>query len=514
MSWTRHVFIAAVWGSAAVLGACSSGKPPQDPLVVVGSRGEVAHARLEALKELRAEAPTDAVRRTATQRVYRDVAWTYGEPVGLRMAVLDAMITDPDPKSVDQAHETIKLMLPRERSLDVVAYLCRAAVDKGWTDCIPSLIRSYSRLPSQVGWVGVNEEKSRPERGAIEALSAGKPVDRVVFDAFLKPPDLAETYGLDWAQRFRADAWDLLARLDTDGSMRVQMLAEVPEEGADQLIKDIRRCVRELRAMPLTGDELKWLISLSDPKKPGNAAWWAEAAKAIASVGEDGRRGVLHLRHAEAIRWTAVKHPQRLNATRQELLSELRAKIGRRTIHQRTAESGEYRVHETMDRWESRLRWGDLISLLAIDEAVREPGVASALLTQAELDRKDTTTEYGGALMLRSALPKLSEAASKAPGEFIAMLFPPRAGQRQGDEKFIASDDMVGASDLALAHYHLHVQKTRNDEFAGPSPGDLIYAARAGRSCVVLTQVGTDRLDIDYYQPDGVVIDLGELGER
>jgi hypothetical protein len=148
------------------------------------------------------------------------------------LAVLEAMITDPDPKTVEQARETIKLLLPRERSPEVVAYLSRAAVDKGWTDCVPSLIRSYSRLPSQLGWGGMNEEKSRPERAAIEALSGGRPVERVVFDAFLKPPDLGATYGMDWAQRFRADAWDLRwSGLDTDGSMRVQMLADVPEEG-------------------------------------------------------------------------------------------------------------------------------------------------------------------------------------------------------------------------------------------------------------------------------------------
>jgi hypothetical protein len=365
-----------------------------------------------------------------------------------------------------------------------------------------------------VGWVGVNNESDRPERAAIHILAKGAPVERVVFQSFLKPPAQASSYGADWAQRFRADAWDLLARLDTDGAMRASMLSEIPEAGADDLVLDIQRCVRELKAMPRTGDELKWLMSIVDPKKRANAIWWGEAAKAIASIGEDGRSSVLALRHAEAIRWAAAKHPQWLQATRQELLSELRTRLGRRTIHERSAESGQYRVHEQLVDWEAKLRWGDLISILAIDEAIREPSVVRAFVTQAELDRKDDTTEYGGVLMLRSAMAGGASRPSQAADEWIAVLFPPRAGQREGDEKFVASADMIAASDQALAHYHMHAQKTRNSEFAGPSSGDLLYAARSGRACVVLTTLYEGKMDADYYQADGVVIDLGELGQR
>jgi hypothetical protein len=510
MKQRERFFHLGIWIAAAMLAGCASSKPPVDPLVTLASHEEVAHTRIEAVKEAETQAAADPTRRAANQRVFRDVAWTYGEPVPLRLAVLDAMINDPDPQSADQARETVKLLLPRERAQDVVAFLSRAAVAKGWTDCVPSLIRSYSRNPASVGgWTGWNEEKDRPERAAIEALSGGKPVERVVFDAFLKPPELAATYGMDWAQRFRADAWDLLARLDKDGSMRVSMLTELPEDSADPLLKDIRRCVHDLRAVPLTGDELKWLMSLCDANKRANGAWWEQASKAVASIGEDGKKSVLQLRHAEAIRWTSVRHPERLTATRQDLLSELRARLARRTIHQRSAESGTYRVHETLEHWENQLRWGDLITILAIDEAVREPGVGAALVTQAELDRKDTTTEYGGALILRAFLPKVV-----GQGEWVAILFPPRAGQRQGDERFIASEDMIANTDLALAHYHFHAQKPKNAEFAGPSPGDLVYAARAGRSCMVLTTIAEGQLDADYYQPDGVVIDLGELGQR
>ena len=70
---------------------------------------------------------------------------------------------------------------------------------------------------------------------------------------------------------------------------------------------------------------------------------------------------------------------------------------------------------------------------------------------------------------------------------------------------------MIEQGDRSLAHYHFHAQEPRNSSYAGPSPADLAYAARLGRTCLVFTSVGSDTLNADLYQPDGVVLDLGEL---
>ncbi len=95
-----------------------------------------------------------------------------------------------------------------------------------------------------------------------------------------------------------------------------------------------------------------------------------------------------------------------------------------------------------------------------------------------------------------------------------AILYPPRPGSRRGDHEFVASTDMILQSDDALAHYHFHVQEPRNSEYAGPSANDLAYSARYGRSCLVLTSVASGVMDVDFYQPDGAVIDLGEIVRR
>ena len=93
----------------------------------------------------------------------------------------------------------------------------------------------------------------------------------------------------------------------------------------------------------------------------------------------------------------------------------------------------------------------------------------------------------------------------------IARLFAPRPASRIGDERFVASADMLRSSDRALAHYHFHVQKWGNARFAGPSTDDRVYAWRQGRTCLVFTGIRKGVLAVDYYQPNGLILDLGEI---
>ncbi len=487
---------------------CSKGtKKADDPLLDVANRELSARARSEAVEPARAEVMAEPSRLANTQRVFKDIVWTASEPPVVRMAVLSSLLNDPDPRISEDARETVKLLIPKERSLPVMILVCRVVAEKGWTDCVPALVRSYSRPTDLIGWTGGIQEKDRPEREAIERLSGGRDVVDVTFELFLKPPPatLAPAFGVDWTERFRADCWDLLARLDMQGDRREAMLKSVAADTTDSLVINIRRSVDELRAVPRTGEELKWLTRLLDPTKPANAAWWEQARAAVGRLPSDA--GPLQLRHAEAIRWASVAHPQWLEASRGELLSMLERRLDGRRFHDREVEAARFRVRERLKFWADDLAWPDLLTILLVDEVVHQPGVTRMLASQAVLDRKDESTEYGGILARKNvglgAVPR---------EEWLAQLFPPRPGQRQGDERFVASDDMLTASDTALAHYHFHVQKERNESFAGPSPGDLGYAERFGRACVVLTSVGKGgRMDVDYYQPDGTVIDLGEI---
>lgn len=154
---------------------------------------------------------------------------------------------------------------------------------------------------------------------------------------------------------------------------------------------------------------------------------------------------------------------------------------------------------ERLSDWADRMSWGDLLTLLVADEAMGSDSVQRKLPDFVRLDREDTSTEYGGVIVTR------------ADGTFDAVLYPPRPAERLGDNQFVASVDMLEQQPTCLAHFHLHVQPRTGSPSAGPSRGDLVQVARSGRTGIVLTSVTSSVLDVDLYQPDAAVIDLGEV---
>ena len=486
---------------ASVLAACSGG-PERSKLNVVRDRAESASKRTQAVEDIRAEqsAAARAGEGAITPKdVYKEIAWTVSEPPRLRAAVVDALLNDRDPAVVTEAKEMAKLLLPKEITREVVVAICRNAGTKGWTDFAPAIVRAYSRpLP------GVAEE-DRVERKALTDLFPGQPVDDTVFSVFMTPPVVPPTEGIDWTMRYRADAWNVLARVDPDGKLRGAMLdAARPGAGSDSLVEALRAAKADLRTVPISGEELTWLASLRSPRRKENAAWWQAATAAVTKAPANE---VLRMRHIEPIRWAAANRPDALAMSRADLEQAVRARLKGREFHQRTVSEGTKNdgplKSELFDRRASELSWGDLLTLLIIDESIRQPHIVKAHFAQASSDRADKSTEYGGLLAFT---PVRSE-----PERAVVMLYMPRGAQRRGDTQFVASDDMIGASDLALAHYHFHVQTERNGEYAGPSRADLEYASRFGRACIVLTSIREGVMAVDYYQPGEVNIDLGGL---
>src|SRR5205085_1101237 len=131
-------------------------------------------------------------------------------------------------------------------------------------------------------------------------------------------------------EKIRTDAWELLGRLDKDGSKRAALLAGDDRlaginAAADPLLGDLRAAAHDLRAVPVTAAELEWARSLrgqGSAANPKNAAWWEEATAALARLTDDQIRG-LQIRHAEPVRWASRFHPEWLSADRGALKSEL-----------------------------------------------------------------------------------------------------------------------------------------------------------------------------------------------
>jgi hypothetical protein len=479
-----------------LLGGCRSEPRGEDPLTDIKNPRLSERQRVEAIERVWADAAAGRIDRTAAREDLKTVAWSASWPLSMRMAALKAITSDTSPEGSQDTRAMARLMLPREPDAEVVRFLSELAAGGGWQEVTPALVRSLSRRSSI-------PDKQRAEYGAIQRLNPAQPVERVVYGVFIEPPREEPAFGVVPAEKVRADAWDLLTRLDVGGAIRAELINSGEAVGP---IVDMRAALRDLRTLPLSGDEMIWLTSLRDQRDPRNGAWWQETASTIAKL--DARVTTrLQLRHLEPIRWAGVHRPEWLNASREELLKEVRGRLEGRTFHRRTRREHD-RIKPQPERladWEAHLTWADLLSILVIDEGLRPEDLRRALFAQADMDREDKTAEYGG-LLRTGAGAKPGAAAG-----FSVALFPPRPGTRQGDDQFVASTDMIAQSNHALAHYHFHVQSPRNAEYAGPSPNDLAYAARFGRNCLVFTSVSSDAMDVDYYQPDGVTLDLGEI---
>ncbi len=499
---TRVGIVAVLVVAAGAVFSCStSTRPDADhPLTRMRNPGLSVNNRVEALDEAWKLGEPGTPDRQMTREAMKDLVWSSATPLELRLRIMGKLLDSTDAAEAADAKNMAKLMLPRERSRTMVTLISDVAGSRGWSDFIPALVRSYSQRVEGV------TDALRSERVALDRLANGVAVEQLVFDVFVSPPPAEETYGVNWQDRMRTDAWDLLGRLDADGIMRVRLVTELKSKGIanDTVLTCLQTCFGELRAIPLTGEELKWAIALRNEKKAENVAWWAEAASAVAKTNFDVT-GPLQLRHIEPIRWAAIHQGGWLNLSRAELKSELLARLEKREKNTRSNETpNSGRVYqEQVDAWDDKLRWGDFLTILVLDEALKESTLPAQMLRHAELDRRDTTTEYGGVLRVADI--------SEAPAQFSAVLYPPRPAQRAGDTQFIASDDMIAASDRTLAHYHFHAQSMSNRIYAGPSLADILYARRMGRSCLVFTSVKDGALGIDYYQPNGAVIDLGEM---
>lgn len=499
-----HRFIAPLAGVlvATLLAACSAPTKTATPMLDTRNPDLRLSARLEAADLAWSSASGAPESREKAREIFKSLVWSDATPKPLRLKLAEHLLNDNSPEGLADSESFVVLRLPTERDRSLVGLMSLAAARNGWTDAAPSLVR---KLADPVPGV---EDAERIEALALQRLYPGKPIDRLVFDIFLgRTADAAEGSPI-FDERVRTDAWAVLSRLDPDGATRRRLVLDrssVATGAAATILADLRAAVGELGVTPSTAMELEWLSRLREAEETDDRRWWRRAAELTDNLSRDQRSG-LALRHLEPIRIAADTDPALLRASRADLFAMLESRLDGRPRHRRTAELDglQGRSPERPADWESELVWGDLLAILVIDDAVSTTEFARVMLQQAELDQRDRKTEYGG------VVEAVNDAMGRA-GDVRAVLFPPRPRDRVSDERFIASQDMIEYSDRALAHYHLQVQKDKNFKYAGPSSGDLRYAALSGRSCVVFTSLGRDRLGVDYYQPDGATIDLGEI---
>ena len=510
--------LAAAICISAGLSGCASSSPgdkpaaaltapalPPDPTAAIRSDTLTIPERIDVVKGVWAARNPDKPQ--ATREQLKNIIWNASNPPAVRIAAIDILADDPlDIANANaDTRESLRRRLPLEPIADVVEAICLRATKGKWTEFIGPMIRSYAKA------TGVEDER-RPERPAIEALS-GKPVLVSAFEVFATPLNPKLTgLNLDTAEKERAAAWQVLARLDRAGAQRSALLAALPAS-TDPLVNAVKACSSDLACIPLTDLQVKWLLELRDfdnaADGPARRAYWQASAAAISKLTTE-QREQLGMRNIEAVRWASLNRPQWLGASREQLMGELRERLKTR----RTYSRGEETTSEVLSVNAPRMAYGDVISALVVDEAIGAAGVGQALWTQMADDHKDTSTEWGGILLATDA-----QGASTAPG-FRAVLFKPRASQRLSDVRFVAPEEMMHSGAWATALYHFHATKLDNVQNAGPGPGDMEFAEAQGRTGLVLTPVREGWLNADLFvhtASGGVRLDLGVItrdGER
>lgn len=435
--------------------------------------------------------------RSSIRGPLKDLAWSDQTPREIRHQALDLLLSDDSRLALRDTYLFIQSRVPTERDYDIIRKMGVKAVAQSWSDLTPSFVRSYAIADTNIA------DAQRVEKAILESLNPDQPLALIVTRVFLKPNQGAlGTPGannyIDLDAKAREAAWELLARIDPTGEARRDVLTRgdlsTDETGAG-ILDSIRRGMDELGVVPRNGEELRWLLALA--REP-DGVWWAQTASAVAQLTDEQAWG-LKLRNLEALRWASLYRETWMRDDRAQLEGRVRARLDDREPSLRRADTPDLRgVPQTFEQAADRLTWGDLMSVMAVDVALHDPGVAGRLFEQADMDLADETTEYGGLIFV------------DAQGRFVAQLYPPRPQHRKGDDQFVASSDMIEQSVRALAMYHFHAMRERNSRFAGPSAEDYANARTFGRLAVVLTSINKDELNADAYLDTPASIDLGQ----
>lgn len=339
------------------------------------------------------------------------------------------------------------------------------------------LVRSWA-MPSQT-----ISDFNRPECQAIAHIRPGSPqrtLLAMVFDQDMPSDTQTEVA-----------AWSVLVRTMPSRYL-LRQIEKAPDEGASLLVSMLKRSVPAMDVLPADRVAVGQLLYLSVAYGDAQLAGFARFRASQQGKGVPG----IALRHLPAI-------SQRDTSRDDWSWEQWHEQVKRRLAGRRFASRGEGADEDAVvsirpDRFVDHAELLGIADLIVIDhllDAMDRPKVVRELFQQAEADRMDTTTEYGGALCWDEQ------------GELAYRSFDPLL--RRHDQAYVASTPCMHAVYKGLAHVHFHTQRYDNAVWAGPGQGDLDFANAQHVNGVVLTFLDRNTLNLDAYFPGGIVIDLG-----
>jgi len=451
---------------AASLAGCATTANYEAPIPVM-TAGEAPTERLAAARQAERDFPDDP-RRIAK---LHHMLWDRGYNAKERRYAIDQLIAHDEAAFKEALSRRIVLV----QNWDTIRYLCELAVQRGWRDMTPTLVRQYARPVHGMG------TEDRPSREAIEKLNPGKTVTQVIFEVFADSDD-------DVSIKEQVAAWELLTRISEPGEL-MDRLAAAPD--ATPLVIDLKASARDLQTLPINKEGV---LRLQYLRSPAQAKYWEQYKQLVASLDVSQKKG-LRLRHLPILAHLSERERQ---WSRAKFAATIDAMLDGVEHHLKnpTYGGGNRDYPQKFHEYRDQMAWADLATVYVLNRAARNRAVVRSLFEQAEKDEQDTSTEYGGVLL-------------HVDGRYVAKAYPPLI--RHHDLKFIPRPEMIEASYTGLAHYHFHAQDFRNRDYAGPASGDLKLADRLQLHGLVFTFIDRDTLNVDYYDHHGVVIDMGEL---
>ncbi len=406
--------------------------------------------------------------------------WKVGFAIDTRRAAFDRL----EQNDLVGLKRTIRQQLPRMTTITWLEILCQLIEERGWQDLSPALVSSWSREAQVWG----PDEETRPEYLALVGLHGEDHVIDVVFEMFKSSSTVRE-------RGLRERCWTLLHRLGQREKL-VELVAQpLPDDSDDGMLIDLQAGANDLGILPRNREEILWMRKLREPSR---SLFWKEASGASKLMPKSVRAN-LELRTLPIVVAAARHQPELLVEDTTSLYSSLSQQLEQRKHYgySRTFKGFRGDSPQRLSEFSQKINWGDLAAMHIAIQAMAVPEVVSHMFDYADRDQVDETTEYGGVINLDTE------------GRYEILEFTPR--NRRHDEMFIASQELFDAGYTAPFHFHFHVQRNDNREFAGPGHGDLNYADNTRTNCLVLTFVDKDTLNVDFYRHSDVVVDLGVI---
>ncbi len=480
-----------------VLVSCSGGSPAiEAPPQVMLDREARFSTRMNEARTIWQSVDSGEVSHANARKMLKSLAWQRASSSTLRVEAIRQLLLDE--AGLDDTRSMMGYMLPTESrmgQLGVLEEIRDAAIEHGWADLKGPFVRSLSFDVSTI------DDEDRPEFQALAALSSDGDATGSVFDVFAgerSPYSIAEKPEQFLSERLQA--WTLLTRLDPTGERILELvnnreIVQGLDEDVRNLLEDARASVSIYRTVPHSAEQLAWVGRL---RRGNSTELWTHGQAMLAELPIEKREGV-RLRHVAALLWAKEHASGVFEMSREGLFDQLDVRLtSTRKYSRERGPSAADQKRSILYDWREELSWADLVAIAVALEFRESLAIASPVFSQADRDHTDRSTEYGGVIFAQGGL-------------FEPRLYTPRPSQRFGDGRFVASSDMIQQSDDALFHYHFQAQRHKNSEYAGPSKGDIEYAERYGRACLVFTFINADTLNVDYYQPGGARIDLGAI---